>query len=289
MFDPSKIHLNGCIPDKNIHHVSRGKYRGQEELTFAGTFLPNVKRHYPGINRANTGTIDMRSASPSRYRQNQGSVGCCVLAALIRAIEIQRALRRRPHVDLSILAAYYQCRQLMNPPEIEKDAGTYIWLAVEVLKRFGVVEETYWPFDANNLLHHPPDNMWEVMQRSSLVKIKAGYRITSNGEERVADVIEALELGHPVIYGTAVGPQWTAYYGSQSHTPLLPVDPAQKLGNHATVLLGWDGNNFLGENSWGRSWGEDGFYSMAPEVIADHIHDPWIITTGFESYEESNP
>jgi C1A family cysteine protease len=40
---------------------------------------------------------------------------------------------------------------------------------------------------------------------------------------------------------------------------------------------------FIGENSWGTGWGDDGYYLIAPEVIADPIsQDFWVITGSWE-------
>ena len=50
----------------------------------------------------------------------------------------------------------------------------------------------------------------------------------------------------------------------------LPGNPE---GGHATHLVGWDQARgvFIGENSWGTGWGDDGYYLIAPEVIANPI------------------
>lgn len=62
----------------------------------------------------------------------------------------------------------------------------------------------------------------------------------------------------------------------------LPDTPE---GGHATHLIGWDDTRgvFLGENSWGELWGDNGFYFMAPEVIAhESSSDFWVITGTWE-------
>ncbi len=34
-------------------------------------------------------------------------------------------------------------------------------------------------------------------------------------------------------------------------------------GGHAVVLLGWGNGYWIAQNSWGSSWGENGFFKIA--------------------------
>jgi C1A family cysteine protease len=111
-------------------------------------------------------------------------------------------------------------------------------------------------------------------------KISAYYRITNMGGDRVTSVIDALRAHHPVVYGTDVGDNWLDYRAGQvlqrSDTPV---------GGHATHLVGWDERLgvFIGENSWGTRWGDNGWYLIAPEAIADpSSRDFWVITGHWE-------
>ena len=116
------------------------------------------------------------------------------------------------------------------------------------------------------------------MREAYLHKISAYYRVEQTGQERIQRVIEALQAHHPVVFGTLIGEAWYTYGPGQV---LQPPVPGHEEGGHATHLLGWDDTRslFIGENSWGTSWGDNGFYWMAPEVIADpRSNDFWVIT-----------
>jgi hypothetical protein len=65
---------------------------------------------------------------------------------------------------------------------------------------------------------------------------------------------------------------------------LEPLNGRDNEGGHATVLLGYVAGLFVGENSWGRGWGDDGFYRMHPDVIADDAHDVWALAGGWERH-----
>lgn len=237
---------------------------------------------------------DLRFLSPNRHRHQQLRTGSCVSNSTIRGLEIKRvqkfydesmasgkshadALQTAlgKHVDLSRLALYYMAREMMDPPETDKDEGTYISLAAEALKRFGVCTEAEWPFNESKL-YVPPT--WMAMRTAYVHKISTWCKIYSQGQDRVEDVILSLAVGNPVVYGTIVDDRWMGYSGKQ---PLGPVSGTTR-GSHATLLVGWDPGKgvFLGENSWGPFWGQDGFYEVLPEVIASDDSKDFVILYG---------
>jgi C1A family cysteine protease len=235
-----------------------------------------------------TGDVDLRDFASKRHDQRQTK--SCVAQAVIKALEnLERQqlchtrhiapsqLREEDHTNLSVLALYYLCRAAMRPTEVHKDAGTYISLACARMRALGVCTEAAWPFDETRL-HEAPNlaALWDGTER----KISAYYRITHTAQERVSSVIDALRAKHPVVYGTEVGDNWHTYRAGE----VLQLSTTPE-GGHATHLLGWDETRgvFLGENSWGNAWGDDGFYRIAPEVIAHHSSsDFWVITGTWE-------
>jgi len=220
---------------------------------------------------------DMRQYSSPRHNQLNSS--SCVGNSVVKALEIKRIMKYGDpaHVDLSRLAIYYLARELMDPQETLNDKGTFISLAADALRRFGICTEADWPFDISKITSPPT---WRAMRGAYVHKISAWYKIKSLGLDRVKDVIDALASGYPVVYGTEVGDNWLQYRGKD---PLgLPGDV---LGGHATVLVGWNPskNIFIGENSWGIAWGIDGFYELREEVISgDTSHDFIVIQAPWE-------
>ena len=102
-----------------------------------------------------SGNVDLRPFSSPRH--NQLDTGSCVANGVIKALEIKRIIKygMSAHVDLSRLAVYYLARELMDPQETDKDEGTYVSLACDVLRRWGVCPETEWPFDVTKVLTSP--------------------------------------------------------------------------------------------------------------------------------------
>lgn len=220
---------------------------------------------------------DLRPDSSPRH--DQTTTNSCVAQALIKALEIKRIQHngRSAHIDLSRLTLYYLARELMDPSETARDDGTFVSMGAEVLRRFGVCAEVDWPFRPEQLYTAPS---WRAMRNAYTHKIQAWYRISSIGEDRVEDVITNLAVGNPVVFGTSVDDGWVDYQAGQVLGPLRR--PA--IGRHATVIVGWQpglqGGVFLGENSWGTSWGDDGFYYLSPDVVASAESSDYVIVAG---------
>jgi len=165
----------------------------------------------------------------------------------------------------------------MVPSQVGVDSGTNVSTAMDVLRKFGVPREEHWPWDLERL-YTPPS--LKSRRAAWAHRISAYYRISSTGQDRVVAVKTALSLGYPVVFGTALGINWKTYYSFNPFKPKSLDDPGEITGWHATVLVGYDEEgDFIGENSWGSTWGSKGFYYMKPGVVASDIlsHDFWVM------------
>lgn len=248
-----------------------------------GGHRPDLNKQYPvydkktvfgSANQVYSGEIDLRQfCSPV---EDQRNFGCCVAESVIAGLELKRIQKfgREHHVDLSVLDLYYGCRDLMDPKETDKDNGTHISLACDVLKRFGVCREQMHNFDVRNLYIPPPIL---TTREAYLNKITSCYKIFETGFDRVDAVKTNLEMGNPVVFGTRVGKNWTSY--TSGSDPIEPTKWEDSKGNHAILIVGYVNNTFVIQNSWSKWWGDDGFAYLRPEVIADDgAKDFWVMT-----------
>lgn len=225
-----------------------------------------------------SGDVDLRPFSSPCQDQRQTS--SCVAHAVVKALELKRIMKYgiEAHKDLSILAVYYLSRELMFPKQIGVDEGTYISLACDTLRRFGVPLESDWPFDVTKTTISPS---FMAMRNAYLHKIAGFYRIGASGDQRVADIIRCLQAGNPVVYGTVIGTNWFKYKAGE----VLDI-PTDNQGGHATVLVGYVNGKFIGENSWGSRWGENGFYEITEDYIKwEKSCDFWTITAPWEEIQ----
>jgi C1A family cysteine protease len=215
--------------------------------------------------------VDLRQYSIGR--RNQGATSSCVAHAVAKAVEVRNTIAKGTSPVLSRLALYFLARTLMFPKRNTVDQGTYVSTACDSLRRFGVCEETMWPFDKTKI-HRTPT--WDAMQKAYTNKIDSFYKIKANGEDRIHRIKTALSEQYPVVFGTAIGSNWYNYNQDKVLSPTKSIK-----GYHATVLLGYDGDTFIGENSWGSDWGSNGFYKMdAEHLMWDKSSDFWVLKNG---------
>lgn len=234
----------------------------------------------PQLIATGSGDVDLRPFTSPRHMQLD--TNSCVAQATVKALEIKRIQQHgmASHVDLSRMAVYWMARNMMSPKETDVDKGTFVSLAFDAIRRFGVPPEVAWPWDRAKINDEPS---WDAMRKAYVTKIRAYYKIQSQGQDRVDMVVEALRAGNPVVFGTNADRTWQEYQKGQV---LKPVSTSDREGRHATVIVGFQGGTFIGENSWGTAWGDDGFYLMSPEVVAfSGSLDFWVPQAGFEEYK----
>lgn len=233
-----------------------------------------------GSSSLDTVTVDLRPFTSPRH--DQRSLGSCVAQATVKALEIKRIMKygKDKHVDLSVLATYYLARELMTPIMTKQDSGTYISLACDALRRWGICEESQWPYNISKYTVAPP---WMAMRRAYINKIDSFYRITNDGDQRLEDVLLHLHSGNPVIFGTAV----TKAFKKMTKDDVAGAPNGEIVGRHAMVIVGWlaDRGVFVGENSWGSDWCDDGFFYASPEFLMSYqTKDLWAVAGGWEDW-----
>jgi C1A family cysteine protease len=253
-----KYHWAPDPPDSRDHI-----YQGPPELTAAK--LPS--------------SVDLRQwASPI---DDQGQLGSCTGNAIAGAIDlIDRKVNNKSY-QVSRLFIYYQERVIEG--DVYYDNGAYIRDGIKACYTYGAPLESIWPYNQNK---------WATRPTTAAYSDALNRKVT--GYARCLDftaVKTALAAGTPVIIGFNVYSSFEAgTWGnppSQGGTGLMPypnVNTEQLLGGHAVCIVGYNdnlaGGRFIVRNSWGTSWGQNGYFYMPYQVIqnTNMSSDFWTIS-----------
>lgn len=270
MFDASALGTFGHLPDPP-------KKPGETpDRSFSAGLLPK-------LTAVAAGDVDLR---PYTTQTNQYSASSCVGNATADSVEILNAIAGLPAVQLSRLFVYTLARNMVDADldgrgDIDKDNGTFIRLAFDVLNKFGIcredlaVEDGGWPYDLTKLSTLPS---LKSMRAATAHRIHSYYRIEEDGDARIEGVLAALRANHPVVFGTTLE---QSFLHVSDGTPVGPPAGAT-IGNHAMIVVGYiEGKGFIIKNSWGPDWGVNGCCFMTPDYLAWPLtSDMWVPTKG---------
>lgn len=208
--------------------------------------------------------VDLRPTMPTIY--NQGALGSCTANAIGGVIQ-----RFNPELSPSRLFLYYNARVLDGTSSL--DAGATLRNAMKAANTYGVCDESIWPYDISKFTKRPSG---EAYGKATL-HASFQYRSVSQKEY---DLKLALHKGMPVVFGFKVQPSFES--DEVARTGIYnPKYNERILGGHAVVLVGYDDESqrFLVRNSWGKSWGMDGYFTIPYSIVTNwrKAFDFWVI------------
>lgn len=204
---------------------------------------------------------------------NQGQTSACVAHATAQAVRTRLSAQGVVAPLLpSRLHIYYIARAETGDQNV--DEGTYVASAVDAISKLGYPPEIAYPFseDPAVINAQPP---WEDFREALDQKLVNGaYRISSVGQQRVADVKAALAGGHPVIFGTDVDNAIFDVVAGQ----IWPGCVGPSVGGHALMICGYAPGHFELCNSWGSDYADEGFFLASEAAIASSLAtDFWVL------------
>lgn len=251
--------------------------RDRDFTTELAPFLPKLA----------PGDVDLRKYCTDT---NQFGLSACAGNATADSVEVLNAIQLEEKalitgqpapspLQLSRLFVYSMARGMMDEDgdgqaDIDKDHGTYIRLCFEVLSRYGICDETVWPYDTSKVFTMPS---FKALRQATAHRIHSYFRIKEEGQDRLTAVRSALRAKHPVVFGTQV----TNDFMQLRNAGPVGIPRETPAGGHAMLIVGLIGENFLVKNSWGPSWGDHGYWLMTPGYLMwENTWDLWCPTFG---------
>ena len=148
--------------------------------------------------------------------------------------------------------------------------GTWITAALDIARKFGLVTDDLLPFRlpdssgkmANERLYAGGD-MQEFYSKASNLKIAGYYNLGKNLDNWKS----WLATKGPIVSRLEVDATW--YDATKTDGNLDTYQPKTARGGHCVAIVGYGYNDdrFIVRNSWGTSWGDEGFAYASKDYV----------------------
>lgn len=209
---------------------------------------------------------------------DQGNHGTCVgwsstyYAASIEYARL-KGITNAKQLEVNVYDPYYTYLGIVNNVDPSSystcESGTYVSDACEYLYDVGAKRMMLGQVSCG-------DDISSVHEEgNSMVDFTDYYRVYNwydNMEDNVTAACQSLANNHPVVFGMYVPRSFfdissDGLFSPTSEEQEDPVGTAR--GGHALCIVGYDdtkfGGSFLVVNSWGSSWGADGYFYLRYE------------------------
>jgi len=214
--------------------------------------------------------INLHSKFPSVY--NQGALGSCTANAIGAAFEFELLKQKLTDFIPSRLFIYYNERVMESSVSI--DSGAQIRDGIKSISKKGVCHETSWPYIISKFKNKPGDKCYEEALQNQLIS----YHSLNND---LMTMKSCLADGYPFVFGFSVYDSFEGADVAKTGKVKMPLKTEHLLGGHAVCAVGYDDaiKRFIVRNSWGSTWGKEGYFTMPYEYLtnAKLASDFWTI------------
>lgn len=205
--------------------------------------------------------------------QNQENIGSCTAHAMSGMLEYIELRDFRKGLTMQIeefagiglqhpsrLFIYYNERLIEGNPN--QDSGSSISDSIQSVVKYGFCNENIWVYDTCKIFNQPDHPAYEQAYK---------HRCKEYRQLSLYDVQPCLASGHPFIIGFQVYQSFESPYVSYSGVVPMPGFGERYLGGHAVLVVGYDDpkQQFICRNSWGTSWGMNGYFRLPYQYLAD--------------------
>ena len=132
------------------------------------------------------------------------------------------------------------------------------------MRKFGICEEVYWPYDPKLLNQEPSLEAYARASRYTVIPLKIPRNVVA--------MKTCLANQVPFLIGVRLLPSATREVSENNgyiSKPNVSSQYAQRIGSHAILIVGYDDStqHFIARNSWGKDWVIFDVFSMLKTVL----------------------
>lgn len=225
--------------------------------------------------------VSLRKYAPTP--QNQGSYGNCVgwstaYAARTILMAKQQGWDNLVLVTQNAFSPFFVYEQAKAVTDIYCQDGTSLYNALEIIKQVGTVKLQDYDEQCGQIISN---NLQKAAQEFRIKDYKRLFESRANN--KVTLVKKSLAEGKPVIIGIQCCAESFLGAHGLNDWQLQATDDPDPEGGHALTVVAYDdhrnGGSFELMNSWGTSWGNQGFIWVTYDDFERYC---------FEAYEMSS-
>jgi C1A family cysteine protease len=214
--------------------------------------------------------VDLRALCPPVF--DQGQLGSCTANAIAASFMFEEMKQKSMVFQPSRLFIYYNERVIEGT--VRTDAGAMIRDGFKSIKKQGVCNEITWPYDIKKFKTKPVLKCYaEALKHQALQYQSVMQTLT--------DMKTCLAEGYPFVFGFSVYESFESAEVAKTGIVPMPGRNEQQMGGHAVMAVGYDDANrmFIVRNSWGATWGQDGYFKISYDYLTNPslANDFWTI------------
>jgi C1A family cysteine protease len=212
-------------------------------------------------------SIDLSSECTDIVDQGQSS-SCTSNATISGLYEFLRLQKKIVDTDRFSRLFHYFCERAYEGTE-DKDEGATIRDAMKALAQRGVCYEKTWPFIIKLFAKKPSVESYnEALDH----KVSSYSRLNN-----LTNLKQCLASKNVAVIGIKIYESFESTAVSKTGVIPMPKDTENLLGGHAVCTVGYNDKTSMLKvrNSWGKNWGDKGYFYIPYDVFDEIAMDMW--------------
>lgn len=192
---------------------------------------------------------------------DQGSTGSCVGWASADAVLRWHFVKTNRIGQNELISPRFQWMAaketdefVSEPTTFIESAGTSLKAALDIARRYGSVEDRFLPFATGALYPGEEQTLYAIAAQR---RIASYFNASLGMGHGLAEWRSWIANHGPLLVRLDVDATWDNATATEGKLDDYRSDTVR--GGHAVALVGYTVDRFIVRNSWGTSWGKDGF------------------------------